>query len=77
VHAAAIAVASLVTAKQLGPADAVLPILAAITTNTISKAVVVVTTGDRRFVLATLPGLGVVVVAAWLGWLLSGWPAGV
>lgn len=70
-HAAAIAVASLVGAGQLGPADAVLPILVAFTTNTISKGVVAVTTGDRKFVLATVPGLALVAAAAWLGWLLT------
>ena len=72
VHAAAIAVASLVAARQVGPAAAVLPILLAFTTNTVSKAVVVITTGDRKFALATRPGLVLVAVAAWLGWLLVG-----
>jgi uncharacterized membrane protein (DUF4010 family) len=72
VHAAAIATASLVSAGRIGPAEAALPILAAFTTNTVSKSVVVITTGDRRFALATLPGLALVVAAAWLGWLLSG-----
>jgi uncharacterized membrane protein (DUF4010 family) len=70
-HAAAIAVASLAAAGQVTPADAVLPILVAFTTNTVSKAVDAITTGDRAFVVATLPGLLLVVVAAWLGWLLA------
>lgn len=70
-HAAAIAVASLVAAGQFAPDDAVVPILAAFTTNTLSKVVVAVTTGDRRFALATVPGLALVAAAAWAGWLLT------
>jgi uncharacterized membrane protein (DUF4010 family) len=70
-HAAAIAVASLAAAGSLAPTEAVLPILAAFTTNTVSKAVVAVTTGDRRFALTTLPGLALVVAGAWAGWLLA------
>ena len=70
-HAAAIAVASLASAGTLSAGDAVVPILAAFTTNTVSKIVVARTTGDRRFVLVTVPGLVLVAAAAWTGWVLG------
>jgi len=70
-HAAAIAVASLAAAGRFSPGDAVVPILAGFTTNTVSKIVVAVTTGDRRFVLATVPGLVLVAAAAWAGWFIG------
>jgi uncharacterized membrane protein (DUF4010 family) len=69
-HAAAIGVASLVAAGKLGPAEAVLPILAAFTTNTATKAVLAVAAGGRVYALEILPGLLAVAGAAWAGWLL-------
>jgi hypothetical protein len=45
----------------------VLPILAGLTTNTISKIVFASTAGGRRFALRVTPGLVLVVAAAWLG----------
>ena len=74
-HAAAIAVASLAAAGRVTPDEAAVPILTAFTTNTVSKVIVAVTTGDRRFVLATVPGLALVAVAAWAGWFLTRPPA--
>lgn len=67
-HSAAISVASLVASGRLDAEDAVLPILAGFTTNSITKAVLAWTTGSRRFALDIWPGLGLVLAAAWGGW---------
>jgi uncharacterized membrane protein (DUF4010 family) len=69
-HAAAISVASLVAAEKITAPAAVLPILVGLTTNTITKAVVAITTGGRRFALQVIPGLFMVILAAWMGLLL-------
>jgi len=70
-HAAAIAVASLVAAGKIAPGEAVIPILAGLTTNTLTKAVLAIASRDRGYALQILPGLIAVVAAAWLGLLLS------
>ena len=70
-HSAAVSVASLVAAGKFLAKDASLPILAALTTNTISKAVVAISTGGRRFAVQIIPGLVIVIVAAWAAALLT------
>jgi uncharacterized membrane protein (DUF4010 family) len=65
-HAAAVSVASLVTGGKFTAQEAVLPILAALTTNTVSKMVVAVSSGGRAFALRIVPGLLAVIGAAWL-----------
>jgi uncharacterized membrane protein (DUF4010 family) len=47
--------------------EAVLPILASLTTNTITKVVLAVLSGNWRFISAIVPGLVLVILAAWLG----------
>jgi uncharacterized membrane protein (DUF4010 family) len=66
-HSAAVAVASLVAAGKLSANEAVLPILASLTTNTITKVVLAVLSGNWRFISAIIPGLVLVIFAAWLG----------
>jgi hypothetical protein len=51
----------------MSPADAISPILAALSTNTISKIVVAWTSGGRSYALRLIPGLLLVVSAAWAG----------
>ncbi len=70
-HSPAISVASLVAAGKLGVEDAVTPILAALSTNTISKIVLAAATGGRRFALQVVPGLLLVIGAAWAGTLVA------
>jgi len=70
-HAPAIAVASLVESGHGTAQDAVLPILAGFTTNSVTKMVLAATAGGRAFALRTIPGLLLVVAAAWLGTLLA------
>jgi uncharacterized membrane protein (DUF4010 family) len=69
-HSPAIAVATLVATGQIAPADAVLPILLAFSTNTVSKTVFALIAGGPAFALRIVPGLVIVVAGAWLGALL-------
>jgi uncharacterized membrane protein (DUF4010 family) len=71
-HSAAISVASLVAVEKITASTAVLPILVGLTTNTITKAVVAVTTGSRTFALQIIPGLVLVILAAWAGLVVRG-----
>lgn len=66
-HSAAVAVASLVATGKLSANEAVLPILASLTTNTVTKVVLAVLSGNWRFINAIIPGLVLVILAAWLG----------
>ena len=64
-HSAAISVASLVASGKMNAADGVFPILAGLSTNTISKMFLAGTSGGRSFALRVIPGLIVVALAAW------------
>lgn len=66
-HSAAVSVASLVVANKIAVGDGSIPILAALTTNTVSKIVVASWTGGRNFALQVIPGLVLLIVAAWIG----------
>jgi uncharacterized membrane protein (DUF4010 family) len=70
-HAAAISVASLVASGRIDAEQAVVPILAAFTTNSVTKAVIARATGGRRFALEVWPGLILVLAAAWGGWAVA------
>jgi uncharacterized membrane protein (DUF4010 family) len=69
-HAAAISIASLVASGHMSPADAVVPILAGLSTNTITKLVFATTSGDRAYAIRVIPGLVLVAMSAWLGMLI-------
>ena len=71
-HSAAISVASLVASGKMSATDAVFPILAGLSTNTISKMVLAGISGGRSFALRVIPGLIVVSLAAWVGALSFG-----
>jgi uncharacterized membrane protein (DUF4010 family) len=66
-HAAAISIAAMVAAGKMSASAAVAPILAGLTTNTLTKLVLARTTGSRAFALRVIPGLILVVIAAWAG----------
>lgn len=70
-HSAAVSVASLVNDGKIKPPQTVIPVLAAFTTNTITKMVFAVTTGGRTFALYVIPGLLLMLAAAWAGTLLA------
>jgi uncharacterized membrane protein (DUF4010 family) len=71
-HSASLSAASLVAGGKIQAAAAVIPILAALTTNSITKAVLAATTGGRRYALQVIPGLLLVVAAIWAAALLAG-----
>ena len=64
-HAAAISIASLAASDKMAPQDAVLPILAAMTSNTVAKLAMAIGGGSRGFALRIAPGLLAPIVAAW------------
>jgi uncharacterized membrane protein (DUF4010 family) len=66
-QSAAAAVANLVMSGQLSGDGAVLPIVAGISSNTISKIFVAVACGSRAFAIRIVPGLIFVVASTWLG----------
>ena len=66
-HSAAVSIASLVASGKISPADAISPILAALSTNTMSKIIVAWTSGGRSYALRLIPGLLLVISAAWAG----------
>lgn len=70
VHSAAISVAALVVAGKMTASEAVVPILVAFTTNTISKVVVARTSGPGPFAVRVVPGLLLVAAGAWAGLLV-------
>jgi uncharacterized membrane protein (DUF4010 family) len=70
-HSVAISVASLVGSGKMTAADAVLPILAGLSTNTISKLVLAGTSGGRSFAIRVVPGLILVGLAAWVSALCA------
>jgi len=66
-HSAAISVASLVASGKMSATDAVFPILAGLSTNTMSKMALAGISGGRSFALRVIPGLIIVALAAWVG----------
>lgn len=66
-HSPAVATAALAASGKISAGDAVVPVLAALSTNTISKIVVAWTSGGRAFALRLMPGLVLVIAAAWAG----------
>jgi len=72
-HTSAISVASLAATGKVIPADTVIPILAGVTTNTASKIVFAVAAGGGRFAMRVIPGLLLVLAAAWYG-AIGPWP---
>lgn len=66
-HAAAISVATLVASGKVTANDAVLPILAGLTSNTVTKIIMATATGGWAFAFRVAPGLILVALAGWLG----------
>jgi len=69
-HSSAVSVASLVHADKLAAVDAVVPILAVLTTNAITKSIVAMMS-NRRFAWQVVPGLVAMIAAAWGGWWMT------
>ncbi len=66
-HAAAISVAAFVAKNELEVGYAAFAILLGFTTNTASKVTLAFIAGDRAFAVRVVPGLLLVVLAAWAG----------
>jgi|SRR5271166_644963 uncharacterized membrane protein (DUF4010 family) len=64
-HSAAISIASLAASAKMTPQEAVLPILAAMTSNAVAKIAMAIGTGSRAFALRITPGLVAPIAAAW------------
>lgn len=71
-QSAVISVALMVATGKLAPADAVLPILAAMTANTIFRIFLATRCGTPHYVGRIIPGLVLATLAAWVGAWLSG-----
>ena len=69
-HSPAIAIASLVASEKMTASHAALPVLAAFSTNTVSKIIFAWSSGGRTFALRLIPGLILVAGAGWAGTLL-------
>ncbi|MGN6237715.1 MgtC/SapB family protein [Dyella sp.] len=69
-HAPAVSFASLAADGAIAPHQAMWPILLALTTNTVSKAVVAVLGGGRAFAQPVIVGLALVLACTWAGALL-------
>lgn len=70
-QSAAISAASLAQQNQVTIATAELATLVALTTNTISKAIMAVAFGKAPFAGRVIPGLGLILVCAWGGWAIT------
>ena len=66
-HSAAVSVVSLVAANKITAHDAAIPILVGLTANTGTKAMVATWIGGRRFAAQIIPGLLLMIFAAWIG----------
>jgi uncharacterized membrane protein (DUF4010 family) len=69
-HATAVSIASQVAAGKMAAHDASMPILLGFTTNSITKIILAVASGSRAFALRVVPGLIIVLVAAWTGFVI-------
>ena len=71
VHATAVSIAAQVAAGKLAARDACVPILIGLTTNSVTKIILATASGSKAFALRVVPGLIMVLAAAWLGLLVS------
>ena len=65
-HTAGASIAALVASGSLAASNGLIPILIALTTNTLSKATLAFVSGGQRFALRVVPGLALSIVATWL-----------
>ncbi|GAB4325649.1 MAG: DUF4010 domain-containing protein [Dehalococcoidia bacterium] len=70
-HSAAFSSASLVAAGRLEAGDALLPILAGLTTNSGTKAVLALVTGGRGYALTIGAGLVIMLIVAWVAFVVQ------
>lgn len=68
VHAAAISVTTLTLTDAISTQQAVIPILVALTVNSVSKSIMAVVSGSRLFAVYVIAGLCIQIAAVWLAW---------
>ncbi len=66
-HAPAVSAASVEVSGNVSMQLAVIAVLAAFTTNTLSKIIVAFSLGDRKYAFEILPGLLLMIAGAWAG----------
>jgi len=71
-HSPAVSIASLVAGGRMEAGAAVLPVLLAMTTNSLTKMVLAGVAGGRAYAAQIIPGLLLIIGAAWAGAWLSG-----
>ncbi|QGM97288.1 MgtC/SapB family protein [Methylocystis parvus] len=74
-HSSAISVASLVAAGKLETRDALVPILAALTSNALAKVAMAIGAGSTEFSARIVPGLVLSMAAAWVVAIAAGYVA--
>jgi uncharacterized membrane protein (DUF4010 family) len=75
-QSAAVSASSLVAAGKISASDAAIAVLAALSTNTVSKAVFAYVLGDRRYAIEVWLGLALMLGAAWIAFVAAqapGW----
>lgn len=70
-QSAAISAATLAQQGQVAISTAELATLVALTTNTLSKAIMAVAFGKSSFAARVYPGLALILAGAWGGWAIS------
>ncbi len=70
-QSAAISAATLASESHVSIMGASVAILAALTSNTFSKAIVAAVLGDRRYASHVWPGLALILAGAWGGWVIT------
>jgi uncharacterized membrane protein (DUF4010 family) len=72
-HSPMVGVTSLVASGRLAASDGGIAVMAALTTNSVTKCVLAYTSGGRTYARDLIPGVLAVLAAAWIG--LLGWDA--
>lgn len=69
-HSASISVASLAAAGKISHFDAVIPILTALSVNSISKGFMAIISGSKHYTVYVILGLIIQISGLWIGWWL-------
>jgi uncharacterized membrane protein (DUF4010 family) len=69
-HSPCISVATMAASGKISIENAVLPILVAVSVNTLSKSVMAIVSGSKTYATQVILGLVIQVLALWLGWWL-------
>jgi uncharacterized membrane protein (DUF4010 family) len=69
-HSASISVASMAAAGSISDIDAIIPILTALSINSVSKSIMATINGSKRYATLVILGLVIQISGLWLGWWL-------